>query len=98
MFNSQENLIYFLDNDNRINIFDGNGISLVYTELEIDDVEYNPSNGYSYATSSDYGKGFVIKNKQLIKGIDIGLGQLDYLAYNPSNEHLYVVGNEPKRT
>ncbi|WP_458720626.1 hypothetical protein [Candidatus Nitrosocosmicus sp. R] len=91
VYDISENNIYFLSTNDKINVFDGNEIQPIDTGVEIDDLEYNPSNGYTYATSSEYGKIFVLDNEQIIKSLDIGLGQVDYLAYNPSNGYMYGV-------
>ena len=91
VYDSNKNSIYFLDENNKINVFDGNGINVIDTGIEIDDLEYNPSNGYMYATSSEYGKIFVLDNQELIQTLDTGLGKVEYLAYNPSNGYMYGV-------
>lgn len=89
-----ENSIYFLNADNKINAFGGNEIQMIDTGIEMDDLEYNPSNGYTNVTSGEYCKIFVLDNQQIIKSPDIGLGQVDYLVYNPSNGYMYAAGNE----
>ena len=90
-FDSNKNIIYFLDENNKINVFDGNGINVIDTGIEVDDLEYNPSNGYLYATSSEYGKIFVLDNQEILQTIDTGLGKVEYLTYNPSNGYMYGV-------
>ncbi|WP_148685652.1 YncE family protein [Candidatus Nitrosocosmicus hydrocola] len=91
VYNTAEKSLYFLDSDNKINVFDGSSISLIDTDVKINDLEYNPSNGFIYATSTGYGKIFVIDNRQIVSSLDVGLGQVDYLVHNPSNGYMYGV-------
>jgi hypothetical protein len=91
VYNTADKSLYFLDGDNKINVFDGSSISLIDTDVKINDLEYNPSNGFIYATSTGYGKIFVIDNYQIVSSLDVGLGQVDYLVHNPSNGYMYGV-------
>jgi hypothetical protein len=91
VYDTAEKSLYFLDGYNKINVFDGSSISLIDTNVKINDLEYNPSNGFIYATSTGYGKIFVIDNYQIVSSLDVGLGQVDYLIHNPSNGYMYGV-------
>ena len=95
VYNADEDSIYFVDRTGKLNVYDDDGIiKQIETQLKIDNLAYNPSNHYIYATNTAYGKIFIIGNQQVIRSVDTGLSKVNYLAYNPSNGYMYGVDKD----
>ena len=94
VYDADEESIYFIDGNGKLNVFDNNALKLIETQLKIDNLAYNPSNHYIYAINTAYGKIFVINDQQIIKSLDTGLSKVDYLTYNPSNGYMYGVDKD----